>query len=218
MVGGRPVFSRSRNLLFLVIALAWMLQGRVGAAQLCENACRSVSACTTQCYMTLQDVETGNTSTCGDYGRCYAQAVCGDGFCDEYSGETDTCANDCDLGMGTPAHINCPNGTCDPGETYHNCPADCSRPTPVQCGDGYCEPSEVSACDADCRNTEFCNNNDDCYSYYASGSFTCRAHRCVYDFDHGDWCNTDLQCPSGHCVPAGPTSIYGQWGFCVNII
>ena len=44
----------------------------------------------------------------------------------------------------------CGDGTCDPGEDYITCPADCSAP-PI-CGDGTCDPGEDHlSCPSDCE-------------------------------------------------------------------
>jgi PGF-pre-PGF domain-containing protein len=45
----------------------------------------------------------------------------------------------------------CGNGACDSGESYLNCPTDCTRPAAV-CGNGRCEFGESTAsCPADCQ-------------------------------------------------------------------
>lgn len=45
----------------------------------------------------------------------------------------------------------CPNGVCNAGENYTNCPADCAAPV---CGDGSCNGSETNAsCSQDCPPT-----------------------------------------------------------------
>lgn len=44
----------------------------------------------------------------------------------------------------------CGDGTCDPGETYENCPEDCDPEDPY-CGDGTCDPGENQYnCPEDC--------------------------------------------------------------------
>ncbi|MBF0492501.1 MAG: hypothetical protein HQM15_06950 [Deltaproteobacteria bacterium] len=101
-----------------------------------------------------------NLPTCGDGIVNQASEVC-DGevgctaLCQPATGYT--CTQNPPDAMGqvhstctltvTPS---CGNGTCDPGETYASCPADCPAPLPV-CGDGTCNGTETHAtCPADC--------------------------------------------------------------------
>jgi hypothetical protein len=48
----------------------------------------------------------------------------------------------------------CGNGVCSPGETYVQCPADCSKP-PVVCGDDLCSPGEKQSCPGDCVDPDY---------------------------------------------------------------
>ncbi len=45
--------------------------------------------------------------------------------------------------------IVCGNGSCESGENYQNCPADC--PKASVCGDGKCESDEILSCPKDCN-------------------------------------------------------------------
>ena len=58
------------------------------------------------------------------------------------------CTPDCSPGMTcAPAASRCGDGTCDPAEDCHSCPADCTS-CGAACGDFVCDPGET--CPGDC--------------------------------------------------------------------
>jgi hypothetical protein len=130
---------------------------------------------------------TANT-TCGN-GQCEAgesargcpsdcMAVCGDGFCDRYRGESpEHCIGDCPR---TP----CGDGTCSESETEASCPADCCPA--VQCGDGVCQAhtgENCITCPQDCAGSKAAGYRKFCCGAY----FGCRAEECTTTFGGKSW-------------------------------
>lgn len=81
-----------------------------------------------------------------------------DGVCDSADGETySNCPSDC-----TAPPVCNHDGICGPGETASNCPGDCLS----NCnGDGYCNPGmgeTALTCPGDCAPPQVCNNDGYC--------------------------------------------------------
>ena len=83
-------------------------------------------------------------------GECPCVEPCGDGVCDDTTGETcETCEVDCG-----PCPAVCGDAFCDEpgGETCETCEADCG-PCASPCGDAVCDDTTgetCETCEADC--------------------------------------------------------------------
>ncbi|MSQ84653.1 MAG: hypothetical protein EXR77_17560 [Myxococcales bacterium] len=98
----------------------------------------------------------------------------------------------------------CGNGTCEPGESTQNCPADCQGGSGSwTCGDGKCDIGEQFYCQKDCTSSGsgggwVCGDGkcDIGEKYYCqkdcqAGGATCLSTKCVAE---NNKCNTDTKC------------------------
>lgn len=218
--GAGPIRPRARRAGFRaalpLLLLAWWFTVPASASLgYCEQTCELDSKCSQPCLVNYDD-----PSTCGQYGTCWSNGYCGDGFCANRDGEDQsTCASDCFIGPGStpPAdEPTCGNSICEAGESNKNCSADCSHSNPVVCGDGKCELGEtVSNCTNDCVYADWCNAST--FPCPPNEGYSCRANRCVYDpmaqaclgSNGGAYCSgsnercaqVDLATGYGICVP-----------------
>lgn len=69
----------------------------------------------------------------------------------------------CDDDSGSPQKTpSCGDGTCNNGETFQTCPADCEEESDTWCGDGFCDDDETEDnCAKDCKKLKraVCGNN-----------------------------------------------------------
>lgn len=133
----------------------------------CENICSLGTAPGTECYD--QNVFTD----CYGYG---VYASCGDDYC-AFNDGLENCGS-CDDDCGVCPTITCGNSSCEYGESYRTCPADCTNDGQgLGCGDGICAPDDSETC-SDCQDPEeFCDG----INHICPVSNQCVANYCSYD-------------------------------------
>ena len=164
---------------------------------------------------------------------------CGDGFCDAAINETPTsCPNDC-IKTTPPINVKCGNGTCNEGETFANCPADCpagttifpsvTLPTDMACvqqavaGSTYCQSCEQAV--AQCAGVNVADLQKECSGLCGSnplptpangkcGNGTCNDGKCYQC--PGENSNASASgtpgAPSRSPTPSEPPSTNGKCG------
>jgi hypothetical protein len=143
----------------------------------CTSVCTLNTSACTRCGNGVCEVGEDYSSCPAD---CPAPVLCGNGLinpgesCDGANLNSQTCAT---LGytrgtlscnsvcqFNTSACTRCGNGTCESGEDYNNCPADC--PAPSVCGNGVINTGE--SCDGANLNSQTCVSQG-----FAGGTLAC---------------------------------------------